>query len=774
MSVEELDQEPFNAHEFVERLAWRTMGTKAKNNHDEFDPMMLHNAFEKMISDLKDKNIQMEKKVEKLELACKDEEKRHWQRVAELQKRNQASYSHFQELDERISLVATKVVHLGDQLEGVNTPRARAVEAKRLMNYLNEFLSDDPPKSAVFTDPFQLQLAADIIQKLYLIALELPVAERFDMARQKIWNKYNHIENELIEEFKIAHHEGDKRKMKKVALVLSNFKGYGTCIEAFIEESQKGAFFKADPFDDVVPLCTKTSDVINSVFSSPDTVMSRFVQNLYNGRIQDYITEKTLKLSEDLSVFKMGNDSLFLSKLTKSVFLKHLEAYIGIETKYLKERCSSHLQRYYESRDHQKKHIQSGGRDLQAKIGTMTKTNINIGPAIENYGGETFLSQEVTISILQETKNAFKRCQVLSSSLDMASNAVKILDVLIQYLVIEHIDYAIEIGLQAIPLPDPKSQPEMYFFDVVGQANTLFHLFEKQFMDSLVPLVLSSPRHGECLQKKRVLREQIESKIDTGLDKSITSIAGWIRNILSAEQKKSDFKPEDDDAMMQMACSKVVKFMATILQSIHTSLDGKNIQVVLLELGTRFHRVVFEHLQQFQYNSLGAMLVICDVNEYRKCVKDFKIPVVTEMFEKLHALCNLLVVVPENLKQVCGGDQLIGLDKTVLHSFIQLRADYKTARLATLMNQTIISKDIYIKKTNYFHKKCLNLIKRILRKIRNKLENTTIHSQNLKQKYFLFSTNKIYNMSYVYNGVNSKKKIAKYLKFIMLFADLVM
>lgn len=36
----------------------------------------------------------------------------------------------------------------------------------------------------------------------------------------------------------------------------------------------------------------------------------------------------------------------------------------------------------------------------------------------------------------------------LSSSSDMAPNAVKILDVLIQYLVIEHIDYAIEIGLQ--------------------------------------------------------------------------------------------------------------------------------------------------------------------------------------------------------------------------------------------------------------------------------------------------------------------------------------
>lgn len=55
----------------------------------------------------------------------------------------------------------------------------------------------------------------------------------------------------------------------------------------------------------------------------------------------------------------------------------------------------------------------------------------------------------------------------------------------------------------------------------------------------------------------------------------------------------------------------------------------------------------------------GAMLVICDVNEYRKCVKEFNVPLVSQLFEKLHALCNLLAVVPENLKDVCGGEQLV-------------------------------------------------------------------------------------------------------------------
>jgi len=64
---------------------------------------------------------------------------------------SQVAFQHFQELDEHISYVATKVCHLGDQLEGVNTPRQRAVEAQKLMKYFNEFL-DGELKSDVFTN----------------------------------------------------------------------------------------------------------------------------------------------------------------------------------------------------------------------------------------------------------------------------------------------------------------------------------------------------------------------------------------------------------------------------------------------------------------------------------------------------------------------------------------------------------------------------------------------------------------------------------------------
>lgn len=49
--------------------------------------------------------------------------------------------------------VSAKVVHLGDQLESVHAPRARAFEALQLMRHFDEFLADQPLNLPIFTDP---------------------------------------------------------------------------------------------------------------------------------------------------------------------------------------------------------------------------------------------------------------------------------------------------------------------------------------------------------------------------------------------------------------------------------------------------------------------------------------------------------------------------------------------------------------------------------------------------------------------------------------------
>ena len=146
------------------------------------------------------------------------------------------------------------------------------------------------------------------------------------------------------------------------------------------------------------------------------------------------------------------------------------------------------------------------------------------------------------------------------------------------------------------------------------------------------------------------------------MDRSINAIVGWVKLYLQTEQKKTDFKPESDvDTLNTPACLVVSQYLTETIKKIRDSLDGKSLDSVLMELGIRFHRVIYEHLQQFQFNSAGAMCAICDMNEYRKCVKHLNINVVTTLFDTLHALCNLLLVKPENLKQVCSGDQLVSI-----------------------------------------------------------------------------------------------------------------
>lgn len=78
----------------------------------------------------------------------------------------------------------------------------------------------------------------------------------------------------------------------------------------------------------------------------------------------------------------------------------------------------------------------------------------------------------------------------LSRSEEKPANAAQILDRLLNSLLSEHVDYAIELGLQAVPVVEgSKTPPTIYFFTIVHQCNNIIHLFEKQYMDSIEPLI---------------------------------------------------------------------------------------------------------------------------------------------------------------------------------------------------------------------------------------------------------------------------------------------
>ncbi|XP_078132944.1 exocyst complex component 5 [Sander vitreus] len=698
----QLFEEPFDADEYIERLAWRTPGGGSKGGAEAFDPKRLLEEFENHIEELKQLDEKIQRRVEKLEHQCHREAKEFAHKVQDLQRSNQVAFQHFQELDEHISYVATKVCHLGDQLEGVNTPRQRAVEAQRLMTYFNEFLDGDL-RSDVFNNPDKIKEAADIIQKLHLIAQELPF-DRFADVKAKIASKYHDLERQLIQEFTAAQRRGEIGRMREVAAVLLHFKGYAHCVDVYIKQCQEGAYLRNDVFEDTAVLCQRVNKQVGEVFSSPETVMAKLIQNIFENKLQAHVKEKldetrhsdveqylknlydlytrTTALATKLTEFNLGSDKhTFLSKLIKSIFSSYLESYIDMERDYLRSRGAMILQRYYDSKNHQKRLIGTGSiQELKERI--RQRTNLSLGPVIDTHG-ETFLSPELVVNLLQETRHAFERCHKLSDPSDLPKNAFSIFLLLVDHLCVEHIDYALEIGLSAIPSSDAKNA-NLYFLDVVQQANSIFHLFDKQFNDQLMPLISSSPKLAECLHKKKEVIEQMEVKLDTGIDRTINCMVGQMKHILATEQKKTDFRPEDENNVMiqyTTACSKVCVYVSRQVEHVRKSMDGKNVDTVLTELGVRFHRLIHEHLQQYSYSSMGGMLAICDVAEYRRCAKDFRVPLVLQLFDTLHALCNLLVVAPDNLKQVCSGEQLTNLDRNLLHAFVQLRVDYRSARL---------------------------------------------------------------------------------------------
>lgn len=100
--------------------------------------------------------------------------------------------------------------------------------------------------------------------------------------------------------------------------------------------------------------------------------------------------------------------------------------------------------------------------------------------------------------------------------------------------------------------------------------------------------------------------EQIETKLDMGLDRAINAIIGWVKTYLQSEQRKTDFKPDGDfDTVASSACQYVVQQIIQIIKQIPKYLDGENLKGIFNEIGVRLHRTIYEHLQQFQYSTAG-------------------------------------------------------------------------------------------------------------------------------------------------------------------------
>lgn len=66
----------------------------------------------------------------------------------------------------------------------------------------------------------------------------LPFLPRFEGAKSRILAQHDRVERELIVQFVGAQRCGETERMRHLAGVLAQFRGYSQCVDAFIEEMQ--------------------------------------------------------------------------------------------------------------------------------------------------------------------------------------------------------------------------------------------------------------------------------------------------------------------------------------------------------------------------------------------------------------------------------------------------------------------------------------------------------------------------------------------------------
>jgi len=151
--------------------------------------------------------------------------------------------------------------------------------------------------------------------------------------------------------------------------------------------------------------------------------------------------------------------------------------------------------------------------------------------------------------------------------------------------------------------------------------------------------------------------------------------------------KKSDFKPDEEQplsANCTPACSKATQFLEIQINAIKDCLNGKNLITILHELGIRTHKTLLDHIRQQVFNTMGGVQLTYDLTAYEKTFALLADPFVSELMDTLKELSRLLVVKLDSVQQLIFEGRLATMDKFILQSFLALRVDYKTGKLAHL------------------------------------------------------------------------------------------
>ncbi|KAK4266905.1 hypothetical protein QN277_023765 [Acacia crassicarpa] len=478
-------------------------------------------------------------------------------------------------------------------------------------------------------------------------------------------------------------------------------------------------------YGEITDTVRKEAAKITAVFPSPNEVMSILVQrvleqrvtalldkllvkptlvnppSMEEGGVQLYLRilavtyEKTQELARDLQAVGCGD--LDVEGLTESLFSNHKDEYPDYEQSSLKQ---LHQMKMEEMRAESQKISESTGT-----IGRSKGASVASPP------------QQISATIVSEfvrwNEEAISRCNLFSSQPAILATNVKavfacLLDQVSKYIV-DGLERARESLTEAANLRErfllgvgrrvaagstsnaeaaaAAGESSFKSFMVAVQSSvSSVAIIQQYFSNSISRLLLPvDGAHAACCEEMATAMSKAEAAAYKGLQQCIETVMAEVERLLSAEQKATDYRSPDDgiapDYRATNACTRVVLYLSRVLEPAFTALDGQNKQAFLTELGNRLHKTLLNHWQKFTFNPSGGLRLKRDITEYGEFLRNFNAPTVDEKFEQLGILANVFIVAPESLATLFEGTP-----STDAQRFIQLRDDYKSAKLASKLS----------------------------------------------------------------------------------------
>ncbi|KAJ3387843.1 Exocyst complex component 5 [Entophlyctis sp. JEL0112] len=709
----------FHATDFVNaKTAEVDLASPLKSSPSRpLEPKPFIAKFEITLDNLLRMRRKVQMKIDDLEDAANASENARRRKLTELNAAVENVQSAFKSLEQHLSDVGKTAIRIGEQLETIDKQRRTASETKDLIYFFQDFNSrshstDESSTEKLTPEPFALEVFRNSGNEA-AAQVNLGVNEDIFKAHQKRpkakenMEKFSEeLETSVLDQFHNAYSAGDRATMNVGHERYPNFGDGPISVSPKLQKL----------LDELKTAFPKEWDVISAVFPNATAVMQNFAQRVFAQSVQSQI-EYELSTALDtgdlfyLRTLKIVHQSVLVTYKSLALFDKEVivrntkgqgiglvldrcfddlfvpytdnDRYVDVECRCLRQRIREILSAFntFVSLQAKSSKIHPTIPSLQA-VGNMIMGghDINQGKSKESLQSLNeplpeavgLPSVSVVLEIFSVHLETLERCRELSKIGDLARNVLAVFKVLIEECGRKYLLCALDIAT--------KKFSQLENMEIIQIENQSMNLLQLHFQTAVAPMLAQAPTLlRDAVLTKNEFMESVEMKLNYSLKAHLEVLQEWLDSIL-AKQKKSDYKPKDEQTTSAGAatstCTQICEYLQKVLARAEKRLDGVTRLNFLEEVGATLHIRLLDHIKKFVFTDVGGLILSRDLSKYYELIQNFRVQRLDEKFEMIREVGNLFIVKPENLAQVINGSYLSQIDFALLTRFLMCRADW--------------------------------------------------------------------------------------------------